>query len=207
MTDAVPALLEAELSAPDRLAMAYAPHESRTPWTALLALDRRLGRAALHASEPVLGQVRLAWWRDRFRSPAAAWPAGEPLLEALAPFDAERGALEALVDAWEGLIGGTPEASALAALAGARAAALLALARVLGCDAPPAAVQALAHRWTLGELGRDALGDRPPIPPGLPRAMRPLVIVVEFAADRGARSLRQGVRGLLRIIRLGMTGR
>jgi len=207
VTDAVPALLATELSAPDRLALAYAPRETRGRWTALLALDRRLGRAALHASEPMLGQLRLAWWRDRFRSPASAWPAGEPLLAALAPFDAERGALETLVDAWEALIGGAPEASAVAALSRARAAALLALARVLACDAPPTAVEALAHRWTLGELAPDALDDRVPVPPGLPRAMRPLPILAELAADRGAQGLRERMRGLLRIIRLGMTGR
>ena len=207
MTDAVFALLAAELSTADRLAIAYAPRDARSLWIALLALDRRLGRAALHASEPMLGQLRLAWWRDRFRSPASAWPAGEPLLAALTPFDAERGALEALVDAWEALIGGTPEPSALAALGGARAGALLALARVLGCDAPPTAIQALARRWTLGELARDAPGDRSPGSSGLPRAMHPLAILAELAADRGAQGLGQRMRGLLRIIRLGMTGR
>ena len=173
----------------------------------MLALDRRLARAALHAREPMLGQLRLAWWRDRFRSPASAWPASEPLLAALGPFDPERRALEALVDAWEALVGDTPEPSALAGLGGARAGALLALARVLGCEAPPAAIEALARRWTLGELAPDAPGDRSPVPSGLPRAMRPLAIMAELAGERHAMTPHERMRGLLRIMRLGMTGR
>src|SRR5690349_15922803 len=104
MENAVSALV-GELSPPLRLAIAYAPRPARAAWTALLVLDQRLRRAALGASEPLLGQVRLAWWRDRFRSPASEWPEGEPLLAALAGFDRERVALEALVDGWERVLG------------------------------------------------------------------------------------------------------
>jgi hypothetical protein len=69
---------------------------------AVFALDRKCARAALSSSEPILGQMRLAWWRDALlgRAPAK----GEPLVEALlgdASGEALRACLVAIVDGWE----------------------------------------------------------------------------------------------------------
>ncbi len=47
-----------------RLALAYAPGRTRLAWLALLALDSRLAGVLRSASEPMLAQIRLAWWRD-----------------------------------------------------------------------------------------------------------------------------------------------
>ena len=41
-------------------------------------------------------QLRLAWWRDRLREPAADRPLGEPLLAILNAWDSETAALIAL---------------------------------------------------------------------------------------------------------------
>lgn len=187
--------LLAELAPPLRLAVAYAPKGVREPWTALLVFDHRLARAVAAASEPLLAQVKLAWWRDRMRTRAAQWPAGEPLLAALAGFDAERDALEALVDAWEGLIGDEPGETALAQLAQARAGAVAALARMAGCPVDVNGIAILAQRWTdPNSMRADAVR--------LPRVLRPLVILANLPRSNAA-----GPLALLRIVRLGLVGR
>ena len=181
-----------ELTAPDRLAVVYAPRPAKAAWTALLALDERLARAALGAREPMLAQLRLAWWRDRFREPASSWPEGEPLLALLRAWDGERPALEALVDGWERTVG-DPDAADRSALAHARIEAILALARLIGANDDPARVAAAARRWATGE-------NAPAIPLG--RALRPLTILAALAGEE-----RRGLRGWLRVVRLGMLGR
>ena len=183
-----------ELSPPLRLAVAYAPASARPGWTALLALDQRLARAVAGASEPLIGQLKLAWWRDRTREPASAWPRGEPLLAALAPFDGERAALEALVDAWEAQIDADGDPARLAQLAQARGLAVAALARMLGCADDPDTIAGHARRWT----DRGAW----PVAPRLSRAMRPLAILANLPAPDEF-----GPLALLRIVRLGMLGR
>ena len=208
--------LSDELAPPLRLAAAYAPGRARGLWTALLLLDSRLGRAALRASEPLVGQLRLAWWRDRFRSSAATWPEGEPLLAELAAWDGERPALEGLVDGWERLVGGDPDPSDIAELAGARAEAVLALARLLGCAARMDAVAAMARYWALADLAhtlgsneaRDLAAAAETRAARLPRALRPLIILMDLPRWGEVQSADgSGLRALLRIVRLGMVGR
>jgi phytoene synthase len=189
------ARLSAELPPLQRLAVAYAPAGSRPAWTALVLLDHRLGRAVAGASEPLIGQLKLAWWRDRMREPASRWPAGEPLLAALRRFDGERAALEALVDGWEGLIDDEAGDGALTHLGQARASVVAALARIVGCAIEPAALVALARRWTLAEQS-------PSSPIRLPRAMRPLIVLANQPDPAQV-----GPLALLRIVRLGMLGR
>ena len=187
LSDELPPLL--------RLAVAYAPAPARPPWTALVLLDHRLSRAVTGASSPLLAQLKLAWWRDRMRAPASSWPAGEPLLAALAQFDRERAALESLVDAWEGLIGDEAGAPEMAVLGDARAGAVAGLARTLNCVADPAAMAALAQRWSLPGLPQ-------PVSARLPRALRPLLILANLPRPDEA-----GPLALLRILRLGLFGR
>lgn len=204
--------LAQELPPPLRLAVAYASRPARPLWTALLALDLRLAKAALGAGEPLLGQIRLAWWRDRFRDPAVAWPQGEPLLAALRPFDSERGALEGLIDGWEGLCGDEAEPGDIARLTEARAAAIAALARLANVPEQAGTISMMAHRWASADL---AVRLERPVDPNpaassrsevvrLPRAMRPLTIMDDLALH-SQDSHRLGT--LLRIVRLGLLGR
>ena len=206
MEDSVSQLLAEELPPPLRLAVSYAPRRAQAAWTALLALDRRLSRAALGASEPLLGQIRLAWWRDRFREPASQWPGGEPLLAALEGFDPERPALEALVDGWEQMIG-QPDEAALANLVEARAHAVVALAHILGCRDRDDEVSAAARAWSRRDLASGPNGSRSAAGRAaairLPRSMRPLVILTALA-EQGDSA--HGLRGFLRIVRLGLLG-
>ena len=63
-----------------RIALASAGSR-RDIWLAAFALDGRIGRMVLGASEPMLGQMRLAWWRDQLGAPASARPQGDLLLD------------------------------------------------------------------------------------------------------------------------------
>lgn len=187
--------LSAELPPLLRLAVAYAPAAARPAWTALVLLDHRLSRAVAGASEPLIGQLKLAWWRDRMREPASRWPSGEPLLAALAGFDSERAALEALVDGWEGLIDAEAGSGEFSRLAEARAGAVAALARVVGCAVDLADIAILTRQWTLPGEGASAAIR-------LPRALRPLLILANQPDPA-----QSGAMALLRIVRLGLLGR
>ena len=72
--------LQEELPEVSRIAFA-STGRNRDPWLAALALDGRIGRMVLGASEPMLGQVRLAWWRDQLGKPIGDRPRGDPLLD------------------------------------------------------------------------------------------------------------------------------
>ena len=189
-----------ELPPLSRLAIAYAPAAARPLWAALLALDARLSRAVEAASSPLIAQLKLAWWRDRMRTSAAQWPKGEPLLAALTSFDGERAVLEALVDAWEGMVDEEPGEGAFDRLAEARGGAIAALARVLSSRADPQAIAALARQWT--RPGAHTATPRLPRAPHLPRTLRPLLVLANLPRPDQA-----GPRAMLRIVRLGLFGR
>ena len=91
-----------------RLALAYAPAAARLPLLAFLALDVRLAGIVRNSHEPMLAQLRLAWWREQLQRDGGAWPEGEPLLAALRSWDGRHDALVPLVDAWEGMTGAPP---------------------------------------------------------------------------------------------------
>lgn len=163
------------------------------------------------AREPILAQLKLAWWRDRFGADPATWPKGEPLLARFRSWQ-DRSGLSALVDGWEALLEDEPHSPLVSeSFAHGRAAAMSALALQIGESAAEAADT--ARRWALAE--RAVAG----VPPGaafsegsrarLPRAMRPLAVVAGLylrAARRGDAEVLSGPGALLAAIRLGMTG-
>ncbi|MFC4292038.1 squalene/phytoene synthase family protein [Sphingorhabdus arenilitoris] len=71
------------LKPPKRLAVAYAPRDAKAALTLLLLFDERLGQILERTSEPLIGQMRLAWWRDIIGKEAEARPSGEPLIALL----------------------------------------------------------------------------------------------------------------------------
>lgn len=212
-----------ELAPLSRLVLAYAPARSRADWLTLLALDARLAGVVRQAREPMLAQMRLAWWRDRFAADPAGWPKGEPLLRRLAEWGEPAAALEQLVDGWEALLGEGPLGEgALNTFAQGRVAALAALARRLdSSDAAVAvAVAPVGLRWALADLALH-LGDaserdcavrilaNAPTGGRVPKAMRPLAVLAglsERAVKRGAGDALDGPRSLLAAIRLGIIG-
>ena len=94
-----------EIGDAERLAVEYCAKELRPALTAFFAFDARLGQIASKTTEPALGQMRLAWWRDTLSQPVDDRPSGDVVLEAASQQWAglEASLIEA-VDAWEVLI-------------------------------------------------------------------------------------------------------
>jgi 15-cis-phytoene synthase len=85
------------------LATLYAPGLSRPGLFALHALDLELAEIVRTTSEPMLGQIRLAWWREQLQTLDATVRPAQPVLAALAehvlPIGVTGASLEALEDA------------------------------------------------------------------------------------------------------------
>lgn len=87
------------------LALAYTPADLRPQLRTALALDQRLSRIVAATTEPMLGQMRLAWWRDMLAAPVPDRPSGDAVLDQIAAhWDGREGALSDMVDGWEILI-------------------------------------------------------------------------------------------------------
>lgn len=220
--DRIPPLADPERA----LAVAYAPAEARSALTALFALDERFGGIVSSTSEPMIGLMRLAWWREALekldRDPAPA----EPLLGLLAAQVLPRGvsgaALAAIEDGWAALIDGEPDDDAIARHGRERGAHLFnAAALLLGVDDPRLAKA--GEVWALADLGyrhssasvrekarSQARKRADELPSGRWAASaRPLAALFVLARrDAGAGSRAQGSPGrLLRMLALRLTGR
>jgi phytoene synthase len=77
------ASLIAKLPPLQRMALAYAPAQSRGALTALFSLDARLANIVRHSHEPMLAQLRLAWWRENIMADMPAQASGDPLMAQL----------------------------------------------------------------------------------------------------------------------------
>ncbi|AJA08362.1 hypothetical protein SKP52_07205 [Sphingopyxis fribergensis] len=96
------------------------PHARRAAMAALWELAARLTKLLLDAREPLIAQIKLAWWRDMaamIASDPAALPKGEPLLAELQATWAGQGGLDALVDAAEAMLVAEDDAERRAASA------------------------------------------------------------------------------------------
>ncbi|MEQ5786617.1 hypothetical protein J3454_01780 [Erythrobacter sp. NFXS35] len=72
----------------------------------MLQLDRRLARIVSRTTEPMLGQMRLAWWRDVLKQPLEQRPLGDAVLDGIGTlWSGHEESLIAMVDGWEILIG------------------------------------------------------------------------------------------------------
>lgn len=220
MTDA-PDLLGA-LPLSSRLALAYAPASSRTALLGLLALDARLAGIVRSSTEPMLAQLRLAWWRELLKKEPVEWPEGEPLLAALRLWPAGRAPLAGLVDGWEEMTGPAPlPPTALAAQAQGRAEAFAVLADFFGGAGERDTALHLARRWALADLAgklshpeeRDtarALAGQGGRSARLSRPLRPLGILHalgERALRRGESLERVSPGALAVAMRVGLLGR
>ncbi len=129
---------------------------------AVYALNDELARVAESVTNPLAGEIRLAWWRERIEAIAAGQPApGQPVLQALA-HAITSGALpptllDALVEARHAELEPTPFAdeAALARYLDGTAGAVMGLAaRVLDPDAPLRTVVEAGRAWGLTGLYR-----------------------------------------------------
>ena len=91
----------------DPRVMVAVPCDRRAAMAALWSLAERLTKLLHDAREPLIGQIKLAWWRDMaamIASDPAALPKGEPLLAELGTTWAGQRGLDAIVDAAEAVL-------------------------------------------------------------------------------------------------------
>ena len=205
-----------------RLALSYASARTRNASLAIFALDARLGQSLRQASEPIMAQMRLAWWRDQFQVPPRRRERSDELVRALDPFAGYEDALIALVDGWELLLSEEFGKQPASAFASARAQVFLALARVVGATDAVDDVLLAGQRWALADLltglsdplERDTAmalanaskrqGRR------LSRSLRPLAVLDGLARRslaKGGAPLLDGPGSALSAFRLGLIGR
>jgi 15-cis-phytoene synthase len=169
-----------DLLPPQRLAIAYAPPNVRHAFSLLLQFDARLGDIVAKTSETLIGQMKLAWWRDAISVEPDNRPKGEPLIGLLSRVgDPDiHPELLMLVDAWETLLVGEAGPDALAAFGKARGAAVFGgYARWVGSQVD---VDALGHAWAIAAVTKDIVR-RPALP--RKRLLRPLTILALSVRD------------------------
>ena len=72
---------------PDRtLALAYVAAAARPAVQALWRLDAAFAAILATGTQPMISQLRLAWWREALERLDAAPPPAEPVLQALAAY-------------------------------------------------------------------------------------------------------------------------
>jgi 15-cis-phytoene synthase len=217
----------AELDGPDRLARLYVPRAARDSFTALLILDRRVSNILRKTSEPIIAQMRFAWWRDRFRDAPDKWPKGEPFFLALQQIaSGSTGAmlvqrLNDLVDIWEELAVSEIWESDVMTRFHAKRARVFIDQLVISAVAPTFLDMAekVAQSWSVLDLASqlprattlNAAALQTHITPSqrLPRQLRALVILhrsaILSARDRQG-SGRNAMSSSLRLLWSGLTG-
>lgn len=172
-------IITAELQARDRdrwLACLYAPASARPALIALFALDCELAQLVASTTDAMLGEIRLAWWRERLQELDAGKAPAQPLLGALLAHarPAISGAdLAGLEDRWLALIGS--DAVPPAHIDGGGLLFALA-AKLLGGD--EAMAQGMGRAWVLGA----------PLPQRVASPLRPLAGLVALSARDAARA-------------------
>jgi phytoene synthase len=213
--------LVAALPAVARLALVYAPARARQQTLALLALDARLATLIRRSSEPMLAQLRLAWWREAIAQDPSRWPQGEPVLAALRSWGEHAATATVLVDGWEALTAPSPLAAGqLAAFAEGRAGAAAALAVALGKADESEAARQLGRIWAIEDVAmrlaredeRAAALSLAEAQGKLPRVSRPLRTLRVLAGLSRRRRLAGGEEGaaspaaMIEALKLGLLG-
>ncbi len=209
-----------------RLALIHVPAPRRGALEALWRLDVALGSVLATGTEPMISQIRLAWWREALEKLDRERPPAEPVLEALArevvPAGVAGAELAAMEEGWAVLNATEPLGpEELRHYAEARGGRLFALsARLLGAEAP--GVEAAGASWALIDLARRsgnaeearaavaAAGSARP-DERWPPPLRPLGMLAALARRDAARGLPLEAQGsparMLRMLRHRLTGR
>ncbi len=205
-----------------RLALSYAPARTRTFVLALMALEQRLAMIVAGDGEPMIAQIKLAWWRDRLSENANEWPVGEPLFALLQQFPGDLTRWVPLVDGYETLLGETFDRPSLASYLRGKSLAWAALGDAIDSKQPHGPVEQASKEVAMHdlvqrlsdeseiELVTDALREQRWKRVQLSREMRPLAVLHALtrrakAADRT--ELLESPRAMLVAIRVGITGR
>ena len=209
------------LRLPQRLALSYAPRKTRAAFLAYFALDNALGEIIRQAREPMLAQIRLAWWRDMLANAGKERPQGNLLVELVKEWPPQSDALSRLVDGWESLlVDGPMDAVAIETFANGRAECFsdIACAFAPGCERE---AREAGKFWALVDL-REGLSNAEeralahglamemlPARWPLPRALRPLLILSRLAhraLHRSEGAILSSKGDMLAAVRLGLVG-
>lgn len=145
---------------PDRwLTTLFAPDASRPGLFALYAFNAEIARARESVSQPMIGQIRLQWWREAWEGIVAGTPRQHPVVLALHEYcrDLDQATVMSLIDARERDMEEAPFAdfAALTTYARDTSAPLMKLAvQQLGAGADSAVIDAAGTAYALTGLLR-----------------------------------------------------
>jgi len=202
-------------------ALAAIPSAVRPAFATLWNLDLALADVVATTSEPALGAIRLAWWRERLEElDAGVPPPSEPRLSAIARQLLGRGIsggeLSQLEQGWLPLLQPFPWGEAQAEALRLRGCLLFGIgARLLG--GKPEDAEAAGAFWSLVEGALHcsnaesrqllfAAAEAVPHPPKAPQILRPLTVLAAVAVS-AVRDPSSGVARGLAAIRHRATGR
>ncbi|HEU4705022.1 MAG TPA: squalene/phytoene synthase family protein [Sphingomicrobium sp.] len=191
-------MAEPSLCADRTLALSYVPARHRPALTALFAIDCAMGDVVKTTSEPALGAIRLAWWRERLEELDSGPPPAEPRLRSAAAELLPRGIagrdVAALANGWLRLFEPFPWDVRVTEAIAFRGRHLFALgARLLAVPGEP--IEAAGGLWALTDAARHCsdpqsrlmlLGEATAFARGLggtkyPAGLRPLSMLAALA--------------------------
>ncbi len=168
----------------------YWPTELRPAFDALFAIDDALGDVVASSTQPALGAIRLAWWRDALERLDTGPPPPEPRLQAVATELLSRGVsgvdLASIAEGWSALFDEVRSTDAIAA----RGEALFAAGATL-LRSDDLQVATAGRYFTLVDVARRGLAPVLAVeikPLRVRRALRPLTALARLAV----RDLRHG---------------
>ncbi len=180
--------------------------QARRALMALYALNDELARVADSVTQPLLGEMRFAWWREALEEAAAGRPRAHPVLAAIAPA-LQSGAvrlqdLGEIIDARHRDLEPAPFAdeAALTAYIDATAVALMRAAAVLlAPDAPGDCVRTAGRAWAWTGLMRAEPAWR-----ARNRRWAPLAWGADVSAETAAGRAEVHARAALREVNAGL---
>lgn len=220
--------LEAALarSDPDRwLSSRFAPGPgARAALAALYAFDGELARAPRTASNPLVAEMRLAWWREAVDeiasgAPVRRHPVALALASAVQAFGLAPAGLEALVDARYRELEGRPMSldEALAWAEGSGGGCAVLAAAILDPASDPVAARAGGAAWSISrlvltaglspEVAREPLEARLKAAAGVSAAAFPAIAHAALARDRLRGRRPSALRDRLKLMGAVLAGR
>jgi phytoene synthase len=213
---------------PDRLlALSYVAAKRRSALAALWRLDRAMGQALAGGRDPMIGRIKLAWWRESLerldQQPAPAEPLLRELAAVVLPVGVTGAELGLMEQGWSILAeSGRLDPDALRTYAEARGGLLfLYSARILAAPAN-GRIEAAGKAWALVDLARHSADAEEadaaiaemlglPRPRQVPARLRPLgmlgLLAFRDAEPERPRWEPQGSPGrMLRMLRHRLTG-
>ena len=180
--------MTSELDPDRRLALAYVPAAQRPALEALWRLDVSLGKVLATGREPMISQIRLAWWRESLEKldhqPAPAEPVLRAVADQLLPLGLSGQSLARMEAGWAALASPHAlEGEELGTYARERGGILFHLSAQILCGQHPL-VEEAGESWALVDLARHsgepdssaafALARPVPAAPLWPKRLRPL---------------------------------